>query len=464
MLHSEDKIVSVPIPGAVTSIANQFGEQTIFHYNAEGNEICRSLANGLTVEQTYDKAGRKTAVRQINTAGQEITAFFAEYDGVGNLTKVREHDGTEARYEYDASGQLIKEKRVGVAPADVAYTYDPLGNRLTMTDSGRVTSYTYNKANALIAVAKADRTVSKFEYDASGNLLSKDRNRDRTHYSWDFSNRLVSITDPVVGTEAFEYDADGLRTKAVSPSATRCFIRDHNNVIEETDAHGGAKVWYTHAPGRWGNPISLRSDGHSAFYGFDHSENTRSIADGAGHMIALPVYDAFGRDLTDVPGNTTLGFGGRVGYYSDSRSGLVYIRARWYDPAIGRWITKDPIGFRGGDWNLYRYARNSTLLNLDPSGLDCNPTKETNNMATCSELANDSDVICLLCIHPVIIGLCQAGVARGLTDCDCLAEISADCQPGSSCGHKIRYEYYIHHKKKINTQKKKWHPGYWTNT
>ena len=61
-------------------------------------------------------------------------------------------------------------------------------------------------------------------------------------------------------------------------------------------------------------------------------------------------------------------YGGEYGYWRDDAA-RVYVRARHYAPGAGRWVIRDPVGFRGRDWNLYRYVENAAGINLDPSGL-----------------------------------------------------------------------------------------------
>jgi RHS repeat-associated protein len=110
-------------------------------------------------------------------------------------------------------------------------------------------------------------------------------------------------------------------------------------------------------------------NGTSHFYGFDLAGNARLMTDAAGAVAATSTYSAFGEEIasSDTVVNA-LRFGGQVGYYSDKIS-RVYIRARHYQPQQGRWMSADPIGFNGGDRNLYRYVGNDSINRLDPSGL-----------------------------------------------------------------------------------------------
>ncbi|MCW5869514.1 MAG: RHS repeat-associated core domain-containing protein [Candidatus Eremiobacteraeota bacterium] len=93
--------------------------------------------------------------------------------------------------------------------------------------------------------------------------------------------------------------------------------------------------------------------------------------------------DAWGNGLTgnfdNVPGGFDYGFVGGLGCRQDPSSALVYMRARWYDPTLQRFISRDPIGLEGGN-NLYRYAKNAPQDNVDSSGLYVDITRRGKNI------------------------------------------------------------------------------------
>src|SRR4028119_1135297 len=112
--------------------------------------------------------------------------------------------------------------------------------------------------------------------------------------------------------------------------------------------------------------------GQSNFYGFDPMGNTRLLASSAGAVTDTYSYKAFGEELSSS-GSTSnpYRFGGEVGYYRDKVE-RVYVRARHYAPQTARWLSRDPIGFDGGDFNLYRYVFNSPVNWADPLGFKPN--------------------------------------------------------------------------------------------
>ncbi len=115
---------------------------------------------------------------------------------------------------------------------------------------------------------------------------------------------------------------------------------------------------YTDFPGEWGGLASERRGSVSSFYGFDQQANSRILVSIGGNITDNCLYKAFGEELA-VAGTTVnpMRFGGQVGYYRDVANRL-YVRARHYRTDLGRWMSRDPIGLSGGDWNLYRYVGN----------------------------------------------------------------------------------------------------------
>jgi len=130
---------------------------------------------------------------------------------------------------------------------------------------------------------------------------------------------------------------------------------------------------YTFGPGL-DEIISAEVPGRSGsvFYLTDHLGSVRRLVDPSGAVIADYTYDSFGK-VIEQSGSVynPYGYTGRV---LDRRSGLMYYRARYYDPSVGRFTTKDPIGFAGGDMNLYAYVSNDPVNFVDPLGLYESPT------------------------------------------------------------------------------------------
>ncbi len=112
--------------------------------------------------------------------------------------------------------------------------------------------------------------------------------------------------------------------------------------------------------------LKVSNSSTAGYFLTDHLGSTNGLTDSTGTLVASNSYDSFG-NATNSSFSSRYQFTGRE---YDSFTGLQYNRARWYDPAIGRFISEDPIEFRGGDLNLFAYVRNDPSRFIDPRGLD----------------------------------------------------------------------------------------------
>lgn len=163
--------------------------------------------------------------------------------------------------------------------------------------------------------------------------------------------------------------ADGLRQKKVTATDTTQYVWDEQNVLQETDASLVLQAQYTDLPGVWGSKFSLHRSGGSAFYVPDMQGNSRVLTDATGAVTDTLTTDAWGVEVA-VSGSTVNPYGafGQFGYERDAASRL-YVRARHLRVDLGRWVSRDPIGFAGGDANVYGYVRQRPIEAIDPSGL-----------------------------------------------------------------------------------------------
>ena len=170
-------------------------------------------------------------------------------------------------------------------------------------------------------------------------------------------------------TETYSYAADRKRRQRVTVSGTTNYLWDQENVLAELDQNRVTQAQYTQFPGEWGGLVSQRRSRTSSFYGFDLAGNTRALLSPAAGVTDRYRYKAFGDELP--PSGTTTNphrYCGVLGYQRDSATRL-YVRARHLGVTAGRWMNRDPMGFRGGDSNLYRYVSNRPFAGGDPSGL-----------------------------------------------------------------------------------------------
>ncbi len=403
----------------LSSITDPSGQVAGFSNDFLDRAYQEWTVGGLATYRTFDAAGREITREQFPTpavptdrTGVRLAFYTASYDPRGLLQAVQEVDGHRVVYSYDGSSQLVSEARTGSLSYAVTYTYDGLGNRLSEVENGARTSYTYGSGNRLLRVdapasGYSPGGVTLFGYDRNGNLASESSNGALTTYTWDEENRLSRAQYPGGVEDVCVYFQDGRRyrfthnwTDALGPHAvTHLLVWDGQNVLLEQDEALTPRLHYLSRPEAGGQVLGQRQVGSGTdptrpfFYGHDLSGNARQVIGPGGSFVHGYLYNAFGEVLAESQGGPTVGvggqvtssgfqnernpvrFGGEAGYYADSADRL-YVRARYYRPSLGRWISQDPIGFNGGDWNLYGYVTNDPAGLVDPEGQG--PTPNTN--------------------------------------------------------------------------------------
>jgi RHS repeat-associated protein len=201
--------------------------------------------------------------------------------------------------------------------------------------------------------------------DANGNTTSKTDSTGTTTYAWDFENRMTSVVLPGSGgTISFKYDPFGRRIYKSSSSGTSIYAYDSDNLIEETNSSGAAVARYTQTE-NIDEPLAMLRGGATSYYHLDGLGSVTSLSNTAGTLAQTYTFDSFGNQ-TASSGSLTNPFR-YTGREFDTETGLCFYRARCFDPATGRFLSEDPIGFRGG-LNLYRYVKNQPTRYVDPTG------------------------------------------------------------------------------------------------
>ena len=203
-------------------------------------------------------------------------------------------------------------------------------------------------------------------YDSNGNTLTKVVGSNTTSYAWDFENRLSSVTLPGTGgTVSFKYDPFGRRIYKSSSTATSVYSYDDRNPIEEVNSAGTVVARYAQGL-NLDEPLAMLRSSATSYYEQDGLGTATSLSNGAGSLAQTYTFDSFGK-TTNSSGSLTNPFQ-YTGREFDSESSLYYMRARYFDPSTGRFISEDPIGLDGGE-NFYAYTGNSPVDLKDPFGL-----------------------------------------------------------------------------------------------
>jgi RHS repeat-associated protein len=279
----------------------------------------------------------------------------------GSLRSKKSWDGatTIQSYGYDQVGRLISATRNGVT---TTYGYDANGNR------------THVNGAPLGAYDAQDRLVTygleTFSYTENGELLSRTQGGATTTYRYDELGNLLRVTLP--GDVVIDYVIDGRNRrigKKVNGELVQGFLyQDQLNPVAELDGSGNVISRFIYA-NKINVPAYLIREGRTYRIISDHLGSPRLVIDAeTGEIVQRMDYDVWGNVIRDTnPGFQPFGFAG--GLY-DQHTGLVRFGARDYDPVTGRWTSKDPIRFEGGDANLYGYVINDPINNIDILGLN----------------------------------------------------------------------------------------------
>jgi RHS repeat-associated protein len=329
------------------------------------NGLLRGTTLGLTsTTLDYNQFGEpNTLDARFNTTTTLYSATY-ERDDLGRIERKTEttSQGTHVYdYSYDPAGRLDTVDRDGVRISD--FEYDQNGNRTLEMTSGRVGIY--DEQDRLSSYG-----ATTYTYTAAGELRTKRLAADVTTYDYDALGSLENVTLPD-GT-AIDYITDGYGrriAKKRNGDLVQGFLYGDEALgpVAELDAQGNLKSRFVYAT-RSNVPDYMIRNGVTYRIVSDHLGSPRMIVDISSGTVAQEMdYDEFGRVIRDTsPGFQPLGFAG--GLY-DSDTDLLRFGARDYDPETGRWTSKDPIGFAGGDTNLFAYVLNDPINLFDSSGL-----------------------------------------------------------------------------------------------
>ena len=398
-----------------------FDSKVSYTYAAHG-QVATLQQTGPTTETksirySYDQAGNRVRTERFSDVGYATPIFetLSSY--------------TNAQGQLKPTVQSIKHQRAtGTVLSSYDFVWDA-GNRLSsMTSSADgLTTYSYTPTNQLSAIDYANAPDQSFTCDlngnwaGSGNVTGAD-NRLTSNATWDFvydangnmTRRTLKSDNSYI---EYTYDhRDRLTDVRYRTSAGTLTKRVHfgydalNRRYLQTVENGSgtilSTVYYVNQGfrkdrGDAGDEIALRLDGAGAVISrylhgslvdkvlseenigsdgardvlwamTDHQGSVRDLArvtSGTASVVNHIVYDAFGETVseTDAAIAHLYGYTGRE---LDKETGLQYNRARYLDLVLAHWISQDPIGFAGGDANLYRYVGNSPTNATDPSGLE----------------------------------------------------------------------------------------------
>ncbi|MCB0121201.1 MAG: hypothetical protein KDE58_03095, partial [Caldilineaceae bacterium] len=375
------------VPGYVTNI----------DYMALGKRTRIETADGAITNYTYDNRQRLATLRTVGAQDVVYQDWRYQLDGIGNILRIDDlrpdrtaaDDGTQV-FTYDSLNRLTATQYAD--GNGITYGYDAIGNLVHKSSSiaeQNLGDFQVGQNAGPHALATAND--ESWRYDANGSLIA----RGAFAYTWDAHNRLRAVTgaDGLRQQNSYNY-ADERMVKVVTSGGQREValypdrsfeVRDRELVkyifanderIAEVRTpfdrsrliHGlqGALTPQTN------NPTQTQT----LFYHGDHLGSATVLVDPTGQVVERQSYQPFGESRAQSGANAAnYTFTGKE---LDDAIGLYYYGARYYDPAVGRFISVDPLYFEQPEkdladpqaLNLYAYVRNNPLRNVDPNGED----------------------------------------------------------------------------------------------
>ena len=298
-------------------------------------------------------------------SGSPVCTYDTTRDAGGRIVSKEETIGGVTStwgYRYDAAGRLDQVTKDGVVVE--TYAYDANSNRTSWTDFWGSATATYDDQDRMLTAAGASYT-----YSANGELQQKVAGPETTTFGHDVFSNLRTVTLPTGIAIEYVIDASHRRVgKKVNGTLVKGWLWESAlRPAAEIDGAGGVVSEFVYGT-KANVPDYVVKSGATYRLFTDHLGSVRLVVDATTGAIAQRLdYDAFGRVMQDTnPGFQPFGFAG--GLY-DHQTGLTRFGARDYDATTGRWTSKDPIGFAGGDTNLYGYVVSDPIGGFDPLGL-----------------------------------------------------------------------------------------------
>ena len=410
---------------------NYKGKTTVYSYDENGNRKMIAYNGHVQELYTFDRNNRLLTLVNQKTGGYIISKYEYTYDLVGRQSSKTDSYGT-TNYDYDPAGRVVKVEMPGKT---TVYTYDNAGNRQSMNEtytslqpssyieqttnepvqySIKKSEYVYSNTNTLLEIVEKmyDETeeeilekTTSYLYDANGNELRQSVSYIQPHtmkkrqtnaanpygdtVQGEINNLIEKVTNTFDGfnrlkkterikggervTVEYIYNGDDLRTQKITKSSKDNYtpkvvnyLYDRQHVILETDQKDNVITTYVRGMnyiGRYDNTDRL------SYYLYNgHGDVVQTVSE-TGEVENQYDYDIFGNPILTVEIYTNaIRYAGE---FYDEETGLYYLRARYYNPYIGRFISED--SYWGEDTNplslnLYVYCYNDPIQFVDPTG------------------------------------------------------------------------------------------------
>ena len=348
-----------------------------YEYYADGNIKSLRIGTDLVTDYAYDMNKNLTTIRTTLGGGSIVCDNRYTYDGNGNRLSKADLQGL-TKYAYDANNQLVQVQYPQGGLEN--YSYDAAGNRLGRSADGIQENYRYDNCNRLIQLTRmtTQQETVTYSYDRQGNMLSDGRNR----YAYDDFGRLVLAVTAEGDIQKNCYDAEGLRAEMEENGRLVQFLYNENREVVAEKDYSGNIIRYIRGLGL----ISSDSENAKTYYHYvcDGQGSVSHIIRGEDKESGVSEqdreqdrilnhyeYDAFGNTISCKEQVEN-----RFRYQGEQYDPITrqyYLRARYYNPVIGRFTQEDT--YYGDGLNLYEYCRNNTITYKDPTGHNICPTQ-----------------------------------------------------------------------------------------
>ena len=403
--------------GNMTTVSDSLNNSKVmarYTYDSNDNLSSVTYGNGTSTSYTYNKGNMIEKVINNNADNTQMSIYSYDYYLDGNVSK-QNRNGVKCYYDYDEFSRIIDED---YDREEIDYFYDAAGNRTLKKicdDNGDTdVNYTYDLNNRLLEestnyYSKNEIDVTKYVYDNNGNQIKKigyitkgvngspsqdlvsenELNNTYEIYKYNEFNEMTSFESNKESKWEYAYLPNGLRYRKSNASHFDRYVWDRNgNIIAEMNGEGNLTSKYVR-----GNKL-ISKDGNE-YFGYDGHGSVVNISNESGKSIKSYDYDAFGVELNRDVNDTNLFR--YCGEQYDNETDSIYLRARYYNPSLGRFTTEDTYWnssnriygdkeYKEGEIkypdykaiiqseNLYIYCINNPTCYLDITGL--NPEKK----------------------------------------------------------------------------------------
>jgi len=360
--------------GRLTSMTERYGSYGVQSYRSAFDGANRvssvdyrvspawngTFRDARTYSYTYDSGNGSLTGMGLPANG----SYTYSYDDVGNITAIS--GSTSASYTYDVLGQMLTETYGGKT---YSYDYDEAGNIRSVSDGATTHSYSYGDAQWKDLLTAYDG--QSITYDAIGNPTAW---YDGTAFTWELGRRLMSAVNSGTGLDnSYTYDSDGLRLTKTVGDIEHKYVWQGSKLVSENWAGQELEFFYDESgtPYAFSYKSSAGATPAMYYYVTNLQGDVVNILNASGNIKASYTYNAWGEILSATGDMADINPLRYRGYYYDTDTGLYYLKSRYYDPEICRFINGDNLASTGQGilgTNMFAYCGNNPVSRADTGG------------------------------------------------------------------------------------------------